>query len=301
LFQESFFDQGLKYKDMTAPALAVLSALAGAIANLLARKVTRFAPARDYLAVNFGLMFLILLPAAPFFWQLELSLKAAATLTAAALIDLAANYFYFRSFEELDTVTVSSILSLSPAIALFFVPLFHMGQDIPMYGFGGILLVSVGLVILSRGAGRGAGATSIKAARAVWLPLTAALFYGMNVFVIKLLFQNGWTNPFTYYLLRALLIAVIWYVAFRPDHRWLNRGAIWFTAGRLVIVIAQWMMLLGALELGNPAGVKALADSSPLFVLALSSLVTGERIRPGQALGALVILVGMSLVALAGG
>ncbi len=286
---------------MTAAALATLSALAGAIANLLARQVTRFAPTREYLAVNFGLMFLFLLPAAPFFWQLELRLEALAALIVAALIDLAANYFYFRSFEELDAVTASSILSLSPAVALFFVPLFRMGQDIPVYGFAGILLVSAGLIVLNRTVGREGGKAVVNAPRVFLLPLAAALLYGLNVFVIKLLFQNEWTNSYTYYLLRALIVAGVWYIVFKPDHRWLTRGALLFTACRLFVVNAQWITQLAALHLGNPASVKALADSSPVFVLAFSGLITRERVRPLQALGALAVVAGMSLVALAGG
>lgn len=285
---------------MTAAALAILSSIAGALANLLARRVARFAPARDYLAVNFGLMFGLLLPAAPFFWRLELRLDALAVLLAAALIDLAANYYYFRSFEALNTVTASSLLSLSPAVALFFLPLFRMGADIRWYGYAGILLVSAGLVLLSRGAAKGVPIPGSRSVRAVWLPLAAALLFGLNVFVIKLLFQRGWCNAYTYYLLRALIVAVVWYILFKPAHGWLTRATLWFTLGRLVVVIAQWMFLLAALNLGNPAGVKALADTSPLFVLVFSGLVTGERIHKWQVFAALILLAGMGLAGLSG-
>lgn len=285
---------------MNAVALAIFSAISGAVANLLARTVTRFAPTRDVLAINFGLMFLILLPAAPFFLRLDWRLVSVGTLLAAAGIDLAANYFYFRSFEELDAITASSVLSLSPAVSLFFVPLFRIGSDIPAYGFAGIILVSGGLVILSREARNHGESAAGKAGRAIWLPLAAALLYGFNVFVIKVLFDHGWTNPYTYYLLRAFLIAAVWFALFKPDHRWLTRRALLVTSARLTVVIAQWMALLAALALGHPAGVKALADSSPLFVLILNFFLTGEKINVRQALGALVILAGMSLIAVAG-
>lgn len=286
---------------MTAAALAAVSAMTGALANLLARRINRFAPTRDFLAANFALMFILLLPAAPFFWRLELRLEAVAILITAALIDLAANYFYFRSFEALDAVTASSVLALSPAIALFFVPLFRFGQELPFSGYAGILLVSIGLIVLSRAAAPEGGAARLTVPRAIWLPFAAALFYGVNVFVIKLLFTNNYTNPYTYYLLRALIVAVVWYFVFRPSHSWFTRSALLFTAGRLIVVIAQWMALLAALNLGNPASVKALADSSPLFVLVFSGLITRERVRPMQAVGALIVVAGMTLVALAGG
>ncbi len=285
---------------MTAAALALISSIAGAFANLLARRVADFAQARDYLAVNFGLMFILLLPAAPFFWQLELRLEALAVLLAAALIDLAANYFYFRSFEALDAVTASSILSLSPAVSLFFVPIFQMGLGVHWSGYAGILLVSAGLVLLSRAPLKDPSMAPLRSTKAICLPLAAALLYGLNVFVIKLLFQNNWCSAYTYYLLRALFVAGIWYILFKPDHSWLTRGTLWFSAGRVVIVIAQWMFLLAALNLGNPAGVKALADTSPLFVLIFSGLVMGERINKWKVLGVLVLVVGMGLVALSG-
>lgn len=283
---------------MTAAILAILSAVAGAIANLLARGISRFATTREYLAANFALMFLMLLPAAPFFWQLSLRWEAIAALLAAAIIDLAANYFYFRSFEALDAVTASSILSLSPVIALFFVPLFQMGQGIGPGGFAGIALVSAGLIALSRGA-NGIKPGVSHQARGFWLPLAAALLFGLNVFVIKMLFNNDWCNPYTYYLLRALVVALVGGVLFRPNLRWLTRSTLLFSAGRLIIVITQWMLLLAALEIGNPAGVKALADSSPLFVVMLSGVLIKERLQPWRVLGAVLVIGGIGLITLA--
>lgn len=282
---------------MTAAILAILSAAAGAVANLLARGISRFATTREYLAANFALMFLMLLPAAPFFWRLSLRWEAIAALLAAALIDLAANYFYFRSFEALDAVTASSILSLSPVIALFFVPLFQMGQGIGPGGYAGVALVSAGLIGLSRGVS-GMQTGVHHTARGFWLPLAAALLFGLNVFVIKMLFNNDWCNPYTYYLLRALVMALVGGVLFRPNLGWLTRSTLLFSARRLVFVIAQWMLLLAALEIGNPAGVKALADSSPLFVVLLSGVLIKERPQPWRVLGAVLVIGGIGLITL---
>jgi len=96
------------------------------------------------------------------------------------------------------------------------------------------------------------------------------------------------------------LIAVAAYLLFRPNHSWLNRDTILFSLVRLVFVIAQWLALLVALDLGNPASIKALSDASPLFVILLSGAVIKERTNRWQALGAIVVLAGIALIVVVG-
>lgn len=285
---------------MDANWMAVVSAFSGGIANLLARRLVRAAPARDLVSVNFGLMTLMLLPAAPWFWHFDANWQAVGIFTLAALVDAAANVLYFKSFEALPAVTASSILALSPLFSLIFWPWLAPDAVLSAWNAVGISLAVTGLVLLAR-PGRGLAADPRERRwklSAIAYPLLAALLFGVNIYPVRTLLVNEWANPYTYYLLRAPVIAAATWLTLRPRLDWVNTKRVGLTAGRLVFVIGQWLLLLTALQAGSPAVVKALADSSPLFVLLLSGLVLKEKVGKWQAAGALLTAAGMALATL---
>lgn len=277
--------------------MAILSAGAGGIAALLARRMMRLAPTREMISVNFGMIFLMLLPTAPFFWYFKFSWLAVVLFLIAVLIDVAANIFYYLTFEKLPAVTASAVMALSPLAALALQPWLTPGFRLSLVNVLGIILVVCGLILLSRGSpnsGKPGPGVEVKT-RHLAYPLLAAMLFGVNVFPVRMLIANQWTNPYSFYLLRALLITVLTGLALRPQLGWLSRLRAAKIGGRLLFVITQWLLLLTALEKGSPAVVKTLADTSPLFVLALSGAVLGEKVNRWQALGALLTVTGMAL------
>ena len=274
--------------------MAVISAGSGGVAALLARRMMRIAPTRDLISVNFGLIFVMLLPAAPFFWHIEFSWRALVVFMLAVLLDAMANIFYFMAFERLPAVTASAVMALSPLVALALQPLLEPGFRLSMLNMVGVGLVVTGLVLLARNGSNAAGAVKVAPVHLIY-PLLAAILFGINVFPVRTLMANQWTNPYTYYLLRALLVVLLTGVVLRPELGWLSGLRAVKLSGRLVFVIAQWLLLLAALEKGSPAVVKTLADTSPLFVVALAGAVLGERVGWSQALGAVLTVAGMVL------
>src|SRR5574340_1233567 len=258
---------------MDANWMAVSSAMSGGIANLLARRLVRFAPARDLVSVNFWLMTLMLLPAAPWFWRFDANRQAVGLFVLAALVDAAANILYFKSFEALPAVTASSILALSPLFSLIMWPWLAPDAVLSEWNGVGIGLAVTGLVLLARPEKGPAAELHERRWRlgAIAYPLLAAMLFGVNIYPVRMLLLNGWTNPYTYYLLRAPVIAAATWLVLRPNLGWVDGKKVAMTAGRLVFVIGQWLLLLAALEAGNPAVIKALADTSPLFVLLLAA------------------------------
>ena len=274
--------------------MAVLSAGSGGVAALLARRMMRIGPTRDLISVNFGLIFVMLLPAAPFFWHIEFSWRALVVFLLAVLLDAMANIFYFMAFERLPAVTASAVMALSPLATLALQPLLEPGFRLSMLNMVGVGLVVTGLVLLARNGSNGSGAVKVTPIHLVF-PLLAAILFGINVFPVRTLMANDWTNPYTYYLLRALLVALLTGVVLRPRLGWLSGKRVVKLGGRLVFVIAQWLLLLAALEKGSPAVVKTLADTSPLFVVALAGAMLGERVGLSQALGAVLTVAGIML------
>ena len=60
-----------------------------------------------------------------------------------------------------------------------------------------------------------------------------------------------------------------------------------------------YALALAALELASAAPVAAVRETSVLFAVALGAIVLHERVTPVRALGAVLIVAGVALVALA--
>jgi len=274
--------------------MAILSASSGGIANILARKFTSFASASGLLVVNFALMTLLLLPAAPFFFEFEFTHQAVAVFLFAAMMDTAANLAYFKAFEKLSAVTASSILAISPLVTLALQPFLAPDRKFNGLMVLGILLVAGGLMLLAKNGNGNESVRIPKWQNVIW-PALAAVLFGLNIYPMRFLFQEDLTNPYTYYLMRAPAIAISTWLVLRPKFDWVTGRRLLGISGRLVFVIAQWLLLLSAIEIGNPSVVKTVADTSPLFVLALAGIVLHERVTIWQILGVVLTVAGMIL------
>ena len=288
---------------MTAVFLAILSAVCGAFAHILARKMAGLTTAREMVSFNFGLMTIMLLPGAPFFWQLALEPRGLFLFMGAVCLDAVANYCYFRSFERLSAVTASSLLAFSPVFVLALAPVLGAASGgFTLWQAIGVLMAAGGLWMLAHNPNVGDQLAADKAKRVemIW-PLAAAGLFGISVYLLKTIFSQGIANPYTYYFVRAPMIAILTAVITRPNLKWVTRGSFGVTAGRLVFVIAQWLLLLYALEAGVPAVVKALGDLSPFFVVLLGWGFIREKPNRHQVGGVILIVVSMGMITLGHG
>jgi drug/metabolite transporter (DMT)-like permease len=283
--------------------LGTSSALLGAAANLSARSLMRRVTPRDYLAVNFALMAAMMLPALPFFWQMQGGWLTLALLGVTVLLDTLGNLLYFRAFELNSAATASALLALGPLFSLLLSPLVAFVPGLDWLGALAVVLIVAGVIILQQERGSEAPAGNpppLRRRSRLLAPLGAALIFGATIFPAKYLFNQHLTNPYTYYFLRSLGIAALAQLFLKPDYRWLNRSMLPLTIGRAAIVLAQWLLLLYALQGGNPATVKAISDASPLFVLLFGNLFLREKITRRKAAGVMAVVIGLALLAASG-
>lgn len=280
--------------------VGLASALFGAMSNVLAKLVMGFANARDYIAVNFAIIFFLLIPFAPFYFSLESSLSAIGTVLAASMIDGLANYLYFKAFEINDSVTASIFLSLSPLFSLLLLPFLNLGS----FGFSildalGVVLIVMGIVILNwELQGKRHSSQRAKKRRFWGAPILASFLFGTNIYLIKFIFNQGFVNAYSYYFIRAFIIALLMIVALKPNLNWISPKRLGLATGRSSLVITQWMLMLSALQLGNPAIVKAASDTSPLFVILIAFLFLKEQISKSKILGAAIVIVGLIVLSI---
>jgi drug/metabolite transporter (DMT)-like permease len=288
---------------MISYGLGLLSALLGAGANLMARSLMRKIKPRDYLSVNFGLMALMMLPGLPFLWHFQGGWLTLAILCGTVLLDTLGNFLYFRAFEINNAATASALLSLSPLFTLLLSGLVAFTPTPGWIEFLAVLFIVAGIVILQREMVAGDAAADPARNKhfiRMLAPLGAALIFGATILPVKYLLSNQLLNPYTYYFLRGPLIALLAQLFFHPDYRWLTRSTLPLTVGRAAIVLAQWLLLLYALQGGNPAVVKTVSDSSPLFVLFFGGLFLHEKITRRKAAGVMGMVIGLALLAVFG-
>jgi O-acetylserine/cysteine efflux transporter len=72
----------------------------------------------------------------------------------------------------------------------------------------------------------------------------------------------------------------------------------WIIAAGTAIGLVQFSLLFIGMDVGMPAGLASvLMQTQALFTIAFAVPLLGERIRPGQAVGVLLALAGLALVA----
>ncbi len=281
--------------------LSLVSALFGALNNILAKYVMGFARPKDYISVNFAVIFALMIPFAPFFFQLTPTPRAIILVIIASIVDSAANYFYFKSFEMTDASTASALLSLSPLFAMLILPLlrsFSLAYLKPL-DIVGICAVVAGVIVLNMRIAHSKPQTAPHGvSKELLIPLCSSFFFGINVYLIKYILTARFVNPATYYFIRAFIIMLLMFLVLRPQFDWVNGERILIVSGRAVFVIGKWILLLYAVSLGNPPVVKAVSEVTPLFVLFLSFVFLSETIDRYKILGSASIVAGVVLISM---
>ncbi|MEW6180129.1 MAG: DMT family transporter [Chloroflexota bacterium] len=282
---------------MSALALAFLSAVCGGFANLFARRLVPLSQARNMLSINFAIMTLMILPAAPWFFEFHLDWRGLILLSAAIVLDGLANYGYFRSFERMSAVTASGFLALSPLFAAGISPFFvKQSGSLGILQILAVFLFTAGAVFMISGFKNRLEAIEKSSLKEAVFPLGSALLFAVSMYLVKELFAGNYLNPYTYYLIRAAAISIISWGIIKPDLSWLNFKNLFLTSNRLAFVIGQWLFLLSALQTGHPAIVRAVADLSPVIVLIFSWSFLHEKPSLMQGIGLSIIVLGGILI-----
>jgi len=192
---------------MSVPILlSLISALSTAISRTLAKYVLRYTNTNNYLSINFAVLFVLLVPFAPFSFKIQVTPIAILTLLIAATLDGAANYFYFKAFEIEEASTAGALLSLSPLFTLLVSPLaaWFIPTKLTWRDILGTGLTVMGIALLNRELRRDNRGQQTVATQSTFqrllVPLAASCLLGINTYTIKYIFDRAFMNPYTYYL-----------------------------------------------------------------------------------------------------
>ncbi len=271
--------------------IAIASAFFSAIATILARPLLKQIDSKSIIGINFLTMGVVLLLLSPLFYKFQASAITFAVLISISLIDTAANYYYFKTFEKTEAAVAAPLLALSPTFTFIFSWIL-LKEGTSIYN----LILALLIIIIT--------VTSItdfsnfaKTNTATLIPaMIAVLLFGLSAVPAKYLLNNLQViNAPTLYMFRAGFIALFSLLLFG-----FNITAITVKQYRLIFVrglfvIAQWILLYYAISRGNTGVSATLANIAPVFVFILAAIFLKEKITWKKMLAALAILI-LSLI-----
>ncbi len=267
--------------------IAIASAFFGAVATLLARTLLKEIKSKDIIAVNFFTMGIILLLLSPLFYHFDSSVLGMGLVVLIALIDTAANYFFFKTFEKTDASIASPLLSLAPVFT-FFCSWIFLTDVTNARSIVLSLFILVLIIIFSTDFSNFA---SFKTAT-LWPGVLSSVLFGLSAIPSKYLLTTLHAiNPPTLYMFRAGFIAVFSTLLFRFSITAISVRQYRLIFFRGLIVIAQWILLYYALSVGSAGVTITLGNITPIFVFLLSVIFLREKPTVKKIIAALLVLV----------
>jgi len=275
---------------MTDVVFGLLSAVANAIGGELSKGLTLRFPARQLIGPLFLLNALLVLPAAPFVdwtWSAEIVVLHLISVALLVVTSLAIWDLYDHG-SAAATVTAQSISPLPAAMA---VVLLLPGTLEPVQAVAAVVVVLAVLLGLSDSFG------ALGRRRGMVTVLVAAVGTGLVTVMGRLLADRD-VGVVEAYLVRAVLAAVVCSLLVPP--RDVPLRALPGMLPRAAFITLHFVLILVAVQDGNPAVVQTAVATAPLWSLGIQAVVT--RRRPSlRLIGAAVLAtVGVAVILLAG-
>jgi drug/metabolite transporter (DMT)-like permease len=275
---------------MTEVVLGLLSAVANAIGGELSKGLTLRFPARQLIGPLFLLNALLVLPAAPFVewtWSAEIVVMHLVSVGLLVMTSLAIWDLYDHG-SAAATVTAQSISPLPAALA---VAVLLPGTLEPAQAVAAVVVVLAVLLGLSDSFG------ALGRRRSMVTVLVAAVGTGLVTVMGRLLADRD-VGVVEAYLVRAGLAAIACSLLVPP--RDVPLRALPGMLPRAAFITLHFVLILVAVQDGNPAVVQTAVATAPLWSLGIQAVVT--RRRPSwRLIGAAVLATaGVAVILLAG-
>lgn len=271
--------------------IAIGSAFFSAIATILARPLLKQIDSKSILGINFLTMGAVLVLLSPLFYQFHANRLSIILLITVSLIDTAANYYYFKTFEKTEAGVAAPLLALSPAITFIFSWVL-LNESINTT----TLLLALLIIVITIISIADFSNFSKTKTTTLFPALMAVLLFGLSAIPAKYLLNNLQAiNAPTLYMFRAGFIALFSLLLFGFNITAITTKQYRLIFFRGLFVIAQWILLYYAISQGNTGVSVTLANIAPIFVFILATLFLKEKITWKKIIAGIAILI-LSLI-----
>ncbi len=272
--------------------LCIVAAFFGAIANILAKVLLKWLSTKDIFSINFLIMAVILLFISPLFYHFVPSLLAVGLVLLVAVIDTAANYFYFEALKHNDTSVITPVLSLSPLFT-FILSGFFIFEKISVITYVLSIIILILIVLFST------NLESIKKMKFAHMKgaIFSSILFGISAIPAKYLLTTLWSiNAPTLYMFRAGIIGLLALLVFNFTIPKLSLKQYRFIGARWIIVIIQRVLFYYSIT-KIPVGIaNTLFSTTPIFVFLLSLLFLWERFTVKKIITCILIVLASVLI-----
>jgi drug/metabolite transporter (DMT)-like permease len=275
---------------VTDVVLGLLSAVANAIGGELSKGLTLRFPARQLIGPLFLLNALLVLPAAPFVewtWSTEIVVLHLISVGLLVMTSLAIWDLYDHG-SAAATVTAQSISPLPAALA---VAVLLPGTLEPAQALAAVVVVLAVLLGLSDSFG------ALGRRRSIVTVLVAAVGTGLVTVMGRLLADRD-VGVVEAYLVRAALAAIVCSLLVPP--RDVPLRALPGMLPRAAFITLHFVLILVAVQDGNPAVVQTAVATAPLWSLGIQAVVTKQRPSLRLIGAAVLATFGVAVILLAG-
>jgi len=269
--------------------IGVGSALCLAIVNVFLKKLSEKVSSRELAPISFFLAFITMLIFSPFYFHFEYSLRMVIILFMIFIFDAIANYLYYHAIENCEVTYASVFMSLSPVFTLLIFTIFINAVSLKtLICIIGIIL-SIYVLNLDHRSSLIEPFVSISKDKH-YLGLLNAIFVGVSAVLTKVVFSEAIINPPTLYLFRSLIIFFIISIMFNPRPKKINFNIIISAWVRVLFIIANFLLYLYAILLGNVVVASTVSSIYPVFVLIFSYFMFKEKITIEKFAAIILIL-----------
>lgn len=231
---------------------------------------------------------LLFAPVAAVMWDVEAS--AIPWIAASAVLEIAYFLLLTTAYTRSDLSLVYPVARGSAPV-LVLVGAAAVGTTVGWAQAAGVVLVAIGIVLV-RGLSGEADAAGLLLALAI-----GASIAGYTL-VDKEGVEHAAVIPYFVLVLVPVALAGLAWQAARGRLPQVRAEIRWPTVGASVFAFAAYALVLGALTLASAPAVAAVRETSVLVAVALGALVLHERVDRARVVGAVVVVVGVALVAL---
>ncbi len=267
------------------------SAFFGAFSNILAKKILKEITSKVFVPINFFVIFFLMTPVVIFSFKLTLIPITIILIILIGIIDAFANYFIFSSIEKGEISHVTPIFCLAPLFTVLFTGLF-LPQQFNMKVIAASIAITLSVYILNIKTKSFIEPIKSILTQENYFALIGAILFGLSAIPAKfVLTEYAVTSPATLYWIRALIIALVLSILFKPKISQLSKKDISFIAFRDIFVIIQWILLFYSIMISNVILAVTLANTIPLFTLIMARFAFKEKITFQKVIAIIIIML----------
>lgn len=272
----------------------LISAAFGGISNILAKKILKNVNLKDFVSINFFLLFLFITPFAFPSFYLVVNPYSLFLLFFVSLIDSFSNFFLFFAIRENEVSYVASLSSLSPIFSFIFVMLLIPSEFTSIKL--AVVCITVTLSVLILNLEKDLPLSSMLKKENIFA-LFSAILFGLSSVFSKILLSN-FVNVLTFYWVRSIVIALFFLFIFKPKlHSIMNKNLIQIVF-RDIFVVLQWLLFYFSIQFSNLILAVTLSNTTPLFTLITARLFLNEKLTLKKLLASFLIVLSIFYVQL---